>query len=221
MSININVSGNPVKIKQGRTKYVAVDPDAAKEEFNRRRILRLKQVREQSKQIAEQVRNRVRKASAEKLAKAERQNEVEQREHRQAQRRELETELQNCLREVGLGHTQALVEEQSELRLAASKDSLIQIAKERGEFAVGQLREEQRQLQQKSADAVYRRECNAAVENARSSMVVNLQNKKGQQHKSPFQHKVKKKSELDVNIIFSGNETESDGDGFSDTNVSR
>lgn len=42
MSININVSGNPVKISHG--KMVTACSENSKEEFHKRRLMRLEQV---------------------------------------------------------------------------------------------------------------------------------------------------------------------------------
>lgn len=59
MSINVTVSGNPVSIKRG--KMVTIDSSSSKDEYEKRRLMRLEQVRQQSKTIADDVRNKVHK----------------------------------------------------------------------------------------------------------------------------------------------------------------
>lgn len=70
MSINVTVSGNPVSIKRGKM-ITSTDPEAAKKEFEKRRLLRLEQVRQQSKELAENVRNKVQKEKKRQLGQIE------------------------------------------------------------------------------------------------------------------------------------------------------
>lgn len=70
MSINVTVSGNPVSIKRGKM-VTTTDPQAAKKEFDKRRLLRLEQVRQQSKELAENVRTKVQKEKKRQLGQIE------------------------------------------------------------------------------------------------------------------------------------------------------
>lgn len=69
MSINVTVTGNPVSIKRG--KMITADPHTAKKEFDKRRLLRLEQVRQQSKELAEDVRNKVRREKKKQMGDVE------------------------------------------------------------------------------------------------------------------------------------------------------
>lgn len=73
MSINVTVTGNPVSVRRGQ---VITNPQREKEELDKRRILRLQQVRQQSKDLAAKVRTKVRNEKTKQLEKAERNGKI-------------------------------------------------------------------------------------------------------------------------------------------------
>ncbi|KAF5277741.1 hypothetical protein FQR65_LT03721 [Abscondita terminalis] len=184
MSINVNVSGNPICIKRGT--MVTADPDFATREFQKRRRIRLEQVRQQSKDIAANVRNRVQKEKNKQLSEIEKLGERELKKWQARKLVELQQQYRDCLKDIGLGHAQAILEEESDDALIEQQESYDQIRKERGKEAIEKVREDLHKRIEEKNDRCEKKKYNRAVENARSRFVSNLS-------KSPIKKKKKKK----------------------------
>ncbi|KAF2881366.1 hypothetical protein ILUMI_24809 [Ignelater luminosus] len=209
MSINVNVSGNPVKIHRG--KMVTADPEYVTKEFQKRRHMRLEQVRQQSKDIAETVRNRVRNETSKQLSDVEKRGEKELKKWQARKLLHLQQQYRECLKDIGLGHSEAAVEEESDYALESRKESYNKIAKERGQHAIDKLQREKSQELDNKATGFQKRRYNQLVEGARAKMVADL-NKTKKSKKNPFKKK-KKKVSTDINIssrLSSDSESESE-----------
>ncbi|KAJ8975850.1 hypothetical protein NQ317_017344 [Molorchus minor] len=106
MSINVTVTGNPVSIRKG--KMVTCDLNGGKKEFDKRRLMRLEQVRQQSKDIAEDVRNKVRKEKSKQMHEIEKEGKEKLRNWQNRKLLELQTQYKEALQELGVGHKQAV-----------------------------------------------------------------------------------------------------------------
>ncbi|RZB40605.1 hypothetical protein BDFB_007956 [Asbolus verrucosus] len=132
MSINVTVSGSPVRIKRGKM-VTAYDP--AKAEFERRRLMRLEQVRQQSKDIAENIRNKLKKEKSKCLSQIEKDGEIKLKNWQARKLLELQNQYQEALDEIGVGHKQAICAEDEEEIFIEQQESNERIAKERGRAA--------------------------------------------------------------------------------------
>uniref|UniRef100_A0A1Y1K2Z3 Uncharacterized protein n=1 Tax=Photinus pyralis TaxID=7054 RepID=A0A1Y1K2Z3_PHOPY len=200
MSINVNVNGNPISIRGGRMVTANPNFDSSRE-FQKRRRIRIQQVRQQSKDIAENVRNKVRREQSKKLSEVERQGENERKKWQARKLLALQEQYNECLKDIGLGHAQATLEEESEERLLMERESSAKLMKERGVEAVQRLKEKIQNEKKDRLEGVERRKYNKAVENARSAMIVSLQ-----KSQSPF--KKKKKMSTNIDIVVSDTESE-------------
>ncbi|XP_017782873.1 PREDICTED: uncharacterized protein LOC108567111 [Nicrophorus vespilloides] len=122
MSININVNGNSNKKKGKTIKMVPTDSQRELEELNRRRIMRMQQVREQSKDIAANVRERVKKVKAKQQEKLEEESATRLKEWQNRKLLDLQGQYRESLKDIGLGHTQALIEENEEIEYIEKRD---------------------------------------------------------------------------------------------------
>ncbi|KYB27244.1 uncharacterized protein LOC100142081 [Tribolium castaneum] len=182
MSINVTVSGNPVRINRGKmvTSY-----DPVKAEFDKRRLMRLEQVRQQSKDIAENVRNKLKKEKSKQLSQIEKDGEVRLKNWQARKLLELQNQYQEAIEEIGLGHKEAA-------RVAAEEEAFFEdeevrerVAEERGREAVQRLQIERNEESLKRAVPVQRKKLTRDEENSRSNAVV----KKVKQKQSPFKKK--------------------------------
>lgn len=213
MSINVTVTGNPVSIKRG--KMVTTNCDNPNKEFEKRRLMRLEQVsdscvslkqhlkcifqvRQQSKDIAENVRNKVRKEKKKQLSAIEKEGEEKLKEWQARKLLELQNQYQECLKDIGLGHKQAELMESEEKDEADRRKTQDAAAKDRGRKAAQELQIERNEKNMKVATSTQRKKITRDVENTRSMMVSQL-NKKS----SPFKKNMKKKKKVSANINIS------------------
>lgn len=199
MSINVNVNGNPISIRGAR--MVTANPNFDSREIQKRRRIRIQQVRQQSKDIAENVRNKVRREQSKKLSEVERQGENERKKWQARKLLALQEQYNECLKDIGLGHAQATLEDESEDRLWMERESSDKLMKERGAEAMQKLKEKIQNQKKDRLEGFERRKYNKAVENARSAMIVSLQ-----KSQSPF--KKKKNILTDIDIVVSDTESE-------------
>ncbi|KAL3281908.1 hypothetical protein HHI36_005113 [Cryptolaemus montrouzieri] len=203
MSINVTVTGNPISVKQGR--MVTASPNHSKKEFERRRLIRLSQVRQQSKNIAEDVRNRVRQ---QKLKQVEEIQKEGQRKLKQWQARKL-LELQNqyheALKDIGAGHKEAgLLEGEIDTK-SEKKENDDKIAMQRASVANKKLQEEKEKLKQRLSVPIQKKKLVRKIEDKRAHIVTELR-------RSTESFKKKNNEKLSVQTEVSGIVTESDSD---------
>ncbi|KAK4880312.1 hypothetical protein RN001_008458 [Aquatica leii] len=185
---------------------VTAGPDFATREFQKRRRTRLEQVRQQSKDIAANVRNKVRKEKDKQLSDIEKLGAKELQKWQAHRLLDLQQQYRDCLKDIGLGHAQAVIEEETEEALAQQQDTYEQVRQERGKEALQRVKKDLNKVEEERIDSNERRRYNRAVENARSSLVTNIA-------KSPFKVKKKKKGKrndvaFDNFICESGSEIE-------------
>ncbi|VEN44625.1 unnamed protein product [Callosobruchus maculatus] len=196
MSINVTVTGNPVNIKRG--KMVTADPNYNQKEFERRRIMRLEQVRQQSKDIAEDVRNKVRMEKERQMKQIEEEGKQKLKNWQNRKLLELQTQFQEALKELGSGCKEAEIQDEIEEQIEQDEQNK-KNAKVRAEAAFTKLQSEKEQDAKKKSAGVHRKKITREIENARSALVTGLKNTKTRL-REPSAKRKKCKSSADIKI---------------------
>lgn len=149
-------------------------------------------MRHQSKEIAENVRNKVRKEKKKQLSDFEKREEEKLKQWQNRKLLELQQQYRESLKNIGLGHAQAVIEDTQESAAAERREQLKEKAKERGEKARQKVQSEKNKESLKKAIPVQQKKLTRDVEDARSSMVAKTK-------KSPSK-KRKKKARTNINI---------------------
>ena len=219
MSINVTVTGNPVKIKRGT--MVTANPEYAKNEFEKRRLMRLQQVnnfdkersfshvitskvRQQSKDIAESVRKKVRNEKKKHLSDIEKESEDKLLEQKNRKLLELQNQYCECLKDMGMGHTQAALEETHEGIIQAYKEALAEKCRERGRAAIQKERTEKTEKNAEKAIPTRRKKLVRDVEDTRAGLVSKLKkqgSEKGHSRKNNVSVEIDYGSDVDMNLV--------------------
>ncbi|CAH0557898.1 unnamed protein product [Brassicogethes aeneus] len=135
MSINVHVSGNPVKIHKGKM-VTSQDSYQCKKDFEKRRLLRLQQVRQQSKDIAQDVRNKVKKEKQKQIGEIEKEGKEKLKNWKNKKLMELQSQYKEALDEIGMGHEEAekVKIDEENYRIEKMKNDVK--AKEREQYAM-------------------------------------------------------------------------------------
>ncbi|CAG9862874.1 unnamed protein product [Phyllotreta striolata] len=183
MSINVHVNGNPISIKRG--KMVTSDFDQCKKEFEQRRLMRLEQVRQQSKDIAEGLRNKVKKEK--KMQKKEIEEEGKQKLKNWQTRKllELQNQYQDALKELGVGHKAAQTIGDETQFLAEQEQINQKTAAKRNKVASGKLCEDKVREEVEKARLIERKKLAREMESAQARLI---------QSPKPKRPRVKEKS---------------------------
>ncbi|XP_049940094.1 uncharacterized protein LOC126416416 isoform X3 [Schistocerca serialis cubense] len=143
MSINVTVNANPVSVKRGKMLLTDVN-ELKKQELNRRRRIRIEQVRQQSKDIADHIRKRVQRKKDNVLKAAEMKENFELQNCQERKLKSLQQKYHECLHEVGLAHTHAALQPDPVSVLAAQIERISDQAKIRGKQALEKQKAENR-----------------------------------------------------------------------------
>ncbi|XP_014253968.1 trichohyalin-like [Cimex lectularius] len=173
MSVRVSVKTDPVTIN--RSKILLVDVEQAKKkEFERRRKLRLQQVRQQSRDIAGKVRKKV---SVELKAIEKEEEEKRQQEKEDWKKKQLEhlkQEFDKCLQSVGSAHQSASLQPDAKLILKEQKNVMQAVARARGSLAEEKAKKEKHAIKDKENKIAEQLEYARKVEKLRSTMVSRL-----------------------------------------------
>ncbi|XP_050465804.1 uncharacterized protein LOC126859008 isoform X1 [Cataglyphis hispanica] len=168
MSIHVTVSGNPVNICRGR--MVLSDLDQIKRnERDRRRRLRLEQVRQQSKEMSNRIMERTKKIK--KGLEKDRRSELEQMHDRKIM--DLQQKYEEDLEDIGQAHALAALQPDVNIIIEEEERKDRAIALKRGKDAIERIKEAK---QQDSTEADYQERLRKVreVENARAAMIAKL-----------------------------------------------
>lgn len=169
MSINVHVSGNPISISRG--KMVTADLDHSKKEFEKRRLIRLEQVRQQSKNIAEDVRNKVKREKVIQMKQIEEEGKQKLKNWQNRKLLELQTQYKQALKELGTGHREAkILEDEESLR----QEKMIlneEISAERGYKAACKLHCQMKKTQSDKNAIKDRKQIVREIENTRAALL--------------------------------------------------
>lgn len=163
-------------------------------------------MRQQSKEIAENLRNKVKKEKEKQISQIEKDGAAKLKQWQNKKLMQLQNQYRDCLDIIGVGHSQAEVEKQAEQEYLANQSLNKDIAEERGLKAAQKLNIEREERNQKDDVAKQRKLYSRDVENARSAMVTKLNKKK----KSPFKKKKIKKKSIDIDVDHSDSDLDSD-----------
>ncbi|KAF7284875.1 hypothetical protein GWI33_021451 [Rhynchophorus ferrugineus] len=177
MSINVTVTGNPVSIKRG--KMVTFDPYSEKKEFEKRRLMRLEQVRQQSKELAENVRNKVKKEKRKQMGELEKEGKEKLKNWQNRKLLELQNQYRNALDEIG--------------QLKNEKQ-----AKDRGKAAATKLQIQKNEENYRKAMPIQQKQIVRDIENTRASVISSI-NKQKNYVKSKCKKK-KPSANIDITI---------------------
>lgn len=209
MSINVHVTGNPISIKRG--KMVTSDFDQCKNEFDKRRLMRLEQVRQQSKDIAEGLRNKVKKEKKVQMKEIEEEGKQKLKNWQNRKLLELQNQYQEALKELGVAHRAAqTIGDENEI-IAEQELLNNKKADKRGKVAGGKLCEEKIKEELDKARQDERRKLVREIENARAQMITSPKPKR------PKVREKQRKSDGDISITVCDSD---EGDSESDLSES-
>ncbi|XP_034190698.1 uncharacterized protein LOC117608993 [Osmia lignaria lignaria] len=204
MSINVTVNGNHLNIRRGRMVLSDLD-QIKKNERDRRRRLRLEQVRQQSKEISDRLLERAKNIAKEELKKLETNDKLNLRQIHNEKIMEVQQKYQEDMADIGQAHISATLEPDYNA-IMKEKDRQNKLAAlKRGKEAIKQMKNiQQESVQQQQHEERLRQV--REVENLRSTMIAKLpqktisekdtvrddaQEEESKQHK-PAKKKVKK-----------------------------
>lgn len=207
MSINVTVTGNPISIKRG--KMVTCDSFQNKKEFEKRRLMRLEQVRQQSKDIAESVRNKVRKEKKKQMHQIEEEGKQKLKNWQNRKLLELQTQYEEALKELGKGHKEATDFLDENEILSEKKKLNDKIATHRGQVAATELQIEKNKENLKKAIPIQQKKLVRDIENTRASLVSNIKKNKTAGTGNIDDIEKKKKPIANINITIPSSDSES------------
>ncbi|XP_072388814.1 uncharacterized protein ana1 [Diabrotica undecimpunctata] len=208
MSINVHVSGNPIRISRG--KMVTADFDPSKKEFDRRRLIRLQQVRDQSKKIAENVRNKVKKEKLMQMKQIEEDGKQKLKNSQNRKLLELQTQYKKALKEIGLGHKEAQDIDDKEDLLEEQKFIDQELAAKRGHKATCKLQSQKHEAAYKKNSITDRKKLVREIENTRAAMLTNFATRKPS-HKTISNKNKDDETSEDLNIVIPDSSLDSQG----------
>lgn len=197
MSINVTVTGNPVSINRG--KMVTSDPNCTKNEFEKRRLMRLEQVRQQSKDIAETVRNKVRTEKRKQMKKIEEEGRDKLKDWQNRKLLELQTQYKEAIQEMGVGHKEAeTIIDENEIS-EGIKEQNEQTSLQRGRNAETKLQLQRNQEYLKKTIPIQRKKLIRDIENSRAGLISGIKKSKVYNNSTVSNIK-KKKPTANINI---------------------
>ncbi|XP_065164924.1 LOW QUALITY PROTEIN: uncharacterized protein [Atheta coriaria] len=185
MSINVTVTGNPIKIHRG--KLITTD---LQQDVDKRRKMRLQQVRQQSKDFAAAVRNNVKKVKNKQQTNFEKQNNAKLKEWQNKKLLQLQNVYEDNVKDIGIGHAGAQISEIEEIQqIERQKIINEEMASRRGRSAQEMLQVKKNEQSLQKAIPRQAKQFAREVENARAAMIVSQS-----AHKTPKKKKVTKGS---------------------------
>ncbi|XP_015121595.1 serine/arginine repetitive matrix protein 2 [Diachasma alloeum] len=182
MSINVTVNGNPVCV---RRRVILSDLEQIKKnECQRRRRLRLEQVRQQSKEMSSTLLDRAKNIAKKTLNDIGNDKDSELRRMHDKKIMEIQQKYQEDMEDIGLAHTSAAAQPDVEIILESGRRKNQLAAAERGKEASQRLKESAMQEDPVAKQQERLRQVRE-VENVRSSMIANLSKRSPRKPKGP------------------------------------
>ncbi|OAD55579.1 hypothetical protein WN48_04455 [Eufriesea mexicana] len=172
MSINVTVNGNYLNIRRGRMVLSDLD-QIKKNERDRRRRLRLEQVRQQSKEISDKLLKRTKYITKEELKKLKNNDKLSLKQIYNGKIMEVQQKYQEDMADIGHAHISASLEPDHDALIEEKQRKNKLAVLKRGKEAMKQIRgtQQKENMQQQHQERLQQvRE----MENLRSTMVVNL-----------------------------------------------
>nr|XP_033327469.1 uncharacterized protein LOC117221021 isoform X1 [Megalopta genalis] len=172
MSINVTVNGNPLSIRHGRMVLSDLD-QIKKNERDRRRRLRLEQVRQQSKDISDRLLERVKNITKEERKKLQSNDNLNSRQSFNEKILEIQQKYQEDMADIGLAHLSAILEPDHDEVVQEKERKNKLAASKRGKEAMQQIHEQQQKESEEQQHQNRLRQVRE-LENLRSAMVAKL-----------------------------------------------
>ncbi|XP_029168304.1 uncharacterized protein LOC114938483 [Nylanderia fulva] len=172
MSIHASVSGNPANIRRGRMVLSDLD-QIKKNERDRRRRLRLEQVRQQSKEISNRLLERAKKIAKEELSKLEKDGRSELKRMHDRKIMDIQQKYEEDLEDIGQAHALAALQPDVNLIIEEEERKNRAMALKRGKDAIQHMKEAK---QKDSAEAAHQEKLRKVreIENTRAAMIAKL-----------------------------------------------
>lgn len=172
MSINVTINGNPLSIRRGRMVLSDLD-QIKKNERDRRRRLRLEQVRQQSKEISDRLLERAKNIAKQELKKLENDDKLTLKQMYNGKIMEIQQKYQEDMADIGQAHVSATLEPDHTALVYEKEKKNKLTALKRGKEAMKQMnniqqKETMQQLHQERLRHV------RELENLRSTMIAKL-----------------------------------------------
>lgn len=145
MSINVTVSGNPINIRRGRVILSDLD-QIKKNERDRRRRLRLEQVRQQSKEISSRLLERAKTIAQQELEKLEKDEKSELKRLHDRKIMEIQQKYQEEMENIGQAHAAAVIETEMLKAMEDDTEKNRIAALRRGKEALQQLKKQDKAI---------------------------------------------------------------------------
>ncbi|KAL2740854.1 uncharacterized protein V1478_000995 [Vespula squamosa] len=199
MSINVTVSGNPINIRRGRVVLSDLD-QIKKNERDRRRRLRLEQVRQQSKEISNRLLERAKNIAQQELEKLEKDEKSELKRLHERKIMEIQQRYQEDMENIGQAHLAAILESEALANIEDETERNREVALKRGKEALEQLK----RVEKDDQHTMHRQRLQQVreLENKRSSLVAELSRKFASQDESSrnLNQEIKTSSQQDKTI---------------------
>lgn len=171
MSINVTVNGNRLNIRRGRMVLSDLD-QIKKNERDRRRRLRLEQVRQQSKEISDRLLERTKNIAKEQFKRLEDNSKL--REIYNGRIMEVQQKYQEDMADIGRAHLSAALEPDQDALIEEKERRNKSAATKRGQEAMKQAKEAQQREASQHQQHQERLRQVREVENFRSTMIAHL-----------------------------------------------
>ncbi|XP_026673693.1 uncharacterized protein LOC108630195 isoform X2 [Ceratina calcarata] len=174
MSINVTVNGNRFNIRRGRMVLSDLD-QIKKNERDRRRRLRLEQVRQQSKEISDRLLERTKNIAKEEFKKLEDNSKL--KEIYNGKIMEVQQKYQEDMADIGQAHLSAALEPDHDALIEEKERRNKSAATKRGQEAVKQVKESQQRETVQQHQHQERLRQVRELENLRATMIAQLSKK--------------------------------------------
>ncbi|XP_018053473.1 PREDICTED: uncharacterized protein LOC108690577 [Atta colombica] len=166
------MTGNPVNVRRGRMVLSDLD-QIKKNECDRRRRLRLEQVRQQSKEISNRLLERAKKIAKEELSKLEKDGKSELKQMHDRKIMDIQRKYQEDLEDIGQAHVSAVLQPDANtiIEEEGKKDRIM--AFKRGKDAMERMKET-KQIDDTEAARQERLHRVREIENVRAAMIAKL-----------------------------------------------
>ncbi|KAI5715492.1 hypothetical protein M8J77_017006 [Diaphorina citri] len=173
MSVSVHVQEDPICNSRGNTVVLSNVEALRKEELERRRKLRLEQVRQQSKEFSNRILHKVQTEKEKTKENEKKEKEMELRRWQAERIKSLEQQYQDCLDSVRKNQDdkpQVSEEELRKQRLLQEKEN-IRKAKERGKQAMEKLKSDKLAEESKKEKELKQKQYSNTIEKLRSTLV--------------------------------------------------
>lgn len=177
---------------------VTVNSSSSKEEFDKRRLMRLEQVRQQSKDIAGNIRNNVHREKIKQMKKIEKEGKEKLKEWKNMKLLELQSQYKEALDELGTAHKEAqnVNEELDDFEKEQLDNRLLSL--QRGQEAITKLQTQRKQESLKKSFPLHKKKTVRDIENTRAHVISSMKQIKEKHERIPTESQINIDSSLSI-----------------------